>query len=148
MDHTLTQQLLEALDTPTIKPDEKLMAIKIMNKHPNIVQKLADTKDLNGQPLFDPLNIVSFLAHSDDITEKHLERIDIILDNPEEIKDIMVSSTPHAAGLLLAVHHPLDSTLNMLRIKKIKEKAQRMSARPRKMRKKVLQKYKNQGRGR
>ena len=101
------QDLVSALDNVSY---DKNVVLEMMDKHPDMVKILSETKDKVGKPLFDALAIDDILFNCKDTIEHHPDRITAVLNNPEEIN--MISSWKNkGAGLWRAVGDPLNSTI-------------------------------------
>ena len=101
------QDLVSALDSVSY---DKNVVLEMMDKHPDMVKILSETKDKDGKPLFDALAIDDILFNCKDTIEQRPDRITAVLNNPEEI-DSISSWKNKGAGLWRAVYDPLNSTI-------------------------------------
>lgn len=101
------QDLVSALDSVSY---DKNVVLGMIDKHPDMVKILSETKDKEGKPLFDALAIDDILFNCKDTIEHHPDRITAVLNNPEEI-NIISSWKNKGAGLWRAVGDPLNSTI-------------------------------------
>lgn len=101
------KDLVSALDNVSY---DKNVVLEMMDKHPDMVKILSETKDKDGKPLFDALDIDDILFNCKDTIEQHPDRITAVLNNPEEIDSISFWRSK-GAGLWRAVGDPLDSTI-------------------------------------
>ena len=103
----MTAERLSALDNVSY---DKNVVLEMIDKHPDMVKMLSETKDKDGKPLFDALAIDDILFNCKGTIEQHPDRITAVLNNPEEI-DIISSWKNKGAGLWRAVGDPLNSTV-------------------------------------
>ena len=103
----LRQDLISALDSVSY---DKNVVLGMIDKHPDMIKMLSETKDKEGKPLFDALDIDDILFNCKDTIEQHPDKITAVLNNPEEI-NIISSYKSKGAGLWRAVGDPLNSTI-------------------------------------
>ena len=101
------QDLVSALDSVSY---DKKVVLDMIDKHPDMIKMLSETKDKDGKPLFDALAVNDILFNCKNTIEQHPDRITAVLNNPEEI-DIISSWKSKGAGLWRAVGDPLNSTI-------------------------------------
>ncbi len=89
---------------------DALVIWDMMEKHPDMVKTLIDTKDNKGKPLFNASQVNDVLYNCKDTIENHPGRIMAVLNNPEEIA-LIASNENKGAALWRSVNDPLSSTI-------------------------------------
>lgn len=82
----------------------------MMEKYPDVVQKLAQVKGPNGKKLFNPQDISNILFSCKSTIENSPERLFAILSNPKEI-DIIAEFEHRGYAVWHSLSEPLNSTV-------------------------------------